>query len=46
MKVVKLLLNAGAKAADENIEGMTPLHLASREGHIRVIQVRFPGFFF
>ena len=38
MKVVKLLLNAGAKAADENLEGMTPLHLASREGHIRVIQ--------
>ena len=38
VKVVKLLLNAGAKANDENLDGMTPLSLASQEGHIRVIQ--------
>lgn len=38
VKVVRLLLQTGAKAADENLEGMTTLHLASKEGHIRVIQ--------
>lgn len=31
-------MNSGAKAADENLEGMTVLHLAAKEGHIQVIQ--------
>uniref|UniRef100_T1JXK5 Ion transport domain-containing protein n=1 Tax=Tetranychus urticae TaxID=32264 RepID=T1JXK5_TETUR len=36
-KVVRLLLQAGAKASDENLEGMTPLHLGAKQGHLRVL---------
>ena len=37
LKVVKLLLQAGARASDENLEGMTPLHLAAKAGHVGVL---------
>ncbi|RWS27838.1 ion channel nompc-like protein [Leptotrombidium deliense] len=37
VKVVRLLLQTGAKASDENVDGYTPLHLAAKEGHVRVL---------
>lgn len=37
VKVVRQLLQAGAKPSDENLEGYTPLHLAAKNGHLRVL---------
>uniref|UniRef100_A0A8C5QBB0 No mechanoreceptor potential C n=1 Tax=Leptobrachium leishanense TaxID=445787 RepID=A0A8C5QBB0_9ANUR len=36
-EVVKVLLETGASASDENGEGMTAIHLAARNGHINVL---------
>ncbi|XP_041932384.1 transient receptor potential cation channel, subfamily N, member 1 [Alosa sapidissima] len=38
-EVVKVLLEAGASAADEDVEGMTAIHLAARSGHIHILEV-------
>ncbi|XP_039593324.1 transient receptor potential cation channel, subfamily N, member 1 isoform X2 [Polypterus senegalus] len=35
--VVKVLLEAGASASEENAEGMTAVHLAAKYGHINVL---------
>nr|XP_033785571.1 serine/threonine-protein phosphatase 6 regulatory ankyrin repeat subunit A-like [Geotrypetes seraphini] len=37
-EVVKILLEAGASASDENGEGMTAIHLAAKNGHINVLE--------
>ncbi|XP_030045854.1 serine/threonine-protein phosphatase 6 regulatory ankyrin repeat subunit B-like [Microcaecilia unicolor] len=37
-EVVKVLLEAGASASDENGEGMTAIHLAAKNGHINVLE--------
>ncbi|KAK6491297.1 transient receptor potential cation channel [Huso huso] len=36
-EVVKVLLEAGASAAEENAEGMTAIHLSAKNGHINVL---------
>ncbi|XP_018122170.1 provisional ortholog of ankyrin repeat domain 52 L homeolog isoform X1 [Xenopus laevis] len=36
--VVKVLLETGALASDENGEGMTAIHLAAKNGHINVLE--------
>ncbi|KAI5621888.1 transient receptor potential cation channel, subfamily N, member 1, partial [Silurus asotus] len=38
-EVVKLLLDAGASATEEDSEGMTALHLAAQNGHIHILEV-------
>ncbi|XP_066571914.1 transient receptor potential cation channel, subfamily N, member 1 [Amia ocellicauda] len=38
-EVVKVLLEAGASAAEENAEGMTSIHLAAKNGHTHVLDV-------
>ncbi|KAL2080256.1 hypothetical protein ACEWY4_024049 [Coilia grayii] len=38
-EVVKVLLEAGASAADEDAEGMTAIHLAARSGHTHILDV-------
>ncbi|XP_012688345.1 transient receptor potential cation channel, subfamily N, member 1 [Clupea harengus] len=38
-EVVKVLLEAGAPAGDEDAEGMTAIHLAARSGHIHILDV-------
>lgn len=35
--VVRVLLQAGAKASDENAEGYTALHLAAKNGFVKVL---------
>ncbi|XP_050796459.1 serine/threonine-protein phosphatase 6 regulatory ankyrin repeat subunit B-like isoform X2 [Gopherus flavomarginatus] len=37
-EVVKVLLQTGASAADEDGEGMTAIHLAAKHGHISVLE--------
>ncbi|XP_067125162.1 serine/threonine-protein phosphatase 6 regulatory ankyrin repeat subunit B-like [Centruroides vittatus] len=37
-KLVKVLLEAGASATDENGDGYTALHLAAKHGHVKVLQ--------
>ncbi|GCC25901.1 hypothetical protein chiPu_0004313 [Chiloscyllium punctatum] len=37
-EVVKVLLEAGASATDENAEGMNTIHLAAKNGHINVLE--------
>ncbi|CAG2110484.1 unnamed protein product, partial [Medioppia subpectinata] len=37
VEVVRVLLQAGAKATDENAEGYTALHLAAKNGHVKVL---------
>ncbi|XP_006635908.3 transient receptor potential cation channel, subfamily N, member 1 [Lepisosteus oculatus] len=37
-EVVKVLLEAGASAAEENAEGMTAIHLAAKNGHTHVLE--------
>ncbi|XP_067887441.1 transient receptor potential cation channel, subfamily N, member 1 isoform X5 [Heterodontus francisci] len=37
-EVVKVLLEAGASAIDENAEGMNAIHLAAKNGHINVLE--------
>ncbi|XP_053323897.1 serine/threonine-protein phosphatase 6 regulatory ankyrin repeat subunit B-like [Spea bombifrons] len=37
-EVVKVLLETGASASDENGEGMTAIHLAAKNGHIDVLE--------
>ncbi|KAM8967607.1 uncharacterized protein RCH25_026220 [Pelodytes ibericus] len=37
-EVVKVLLETGASASDENGEGMTAIHLAAKNGHINVLE--------
>uniref|UniRef100_A0A4W3GDN1 Serine/threonine-protein phosphatase 6 regulatory ankyrin repeat subunit C-like n=1 Tax=Callorhinchus milii TaxID=7868 RepID=A0A4W3GDN1_CALMI len=37
-EVVKVLLEAGASATDENAEGMNAIHLAAKNGHINVLE--------
>ncbi|XP_073186113.1 uncharacterized protein [Lepidochelys kempii] len=37
-EVVKVLLQMGASAADEDGEGMTTIHLAAKHGHISVLE--------
>lgn len=36
-EVVKVLLEAGASAGDEDSEGMTAIHLAAQSGHIHIL---------
>ncbi|MGH0158275.1 UNVERIFIED_CONTAM: hypothetical protein FKN15_040052 [Acipenser sinensis] len=36
-EVVKVLLEAGASAAEENAEGMTAIHLSAKNGHLNVL---------
>uniref|UniRef100_A0A8B9GR40 Ion transport domain-containing protein n=1 Tax=Astyanax mexicanus TaxID=7994 RepID=A0A8B9GR40_ASTMX len=38
-EVVKVLLEAGASAAEEDSEGMTAVHLAARSGHTHILEV-------
>ncbi|XP_027200011.2 LOW QUALITY PROTEIN: uncharacterized protein LOC113794122 [Dermatophagoides pteronyssinus] len=38
VEVVRTLLQAGAKATDENAEGYTALHLAAKKGHVNVLR--------
>nr|XP_046909522.1 uncharacterized protein LOC124490979 [Dermatophagoides farinae] len=38
VEVVRTLLQAGAKATDENVEGYTALHLAGKKGHVNVLR--------
>ncbi|XP_036423490.1 transient receptor potential cation channel, subfamily N, member 1 [Colossoma macropomum] len=38
-EVVKVLLEAGASAAEEDLEGMTAVHLAARSGHTHILEV-------
>ncbi|CAH2286050.1 serine threonine- phosphatase 6 regulatory ankyrin repeat subunit B-like [Pelobates cultripes] len=38
-EVVKVLLETGASASDENGERMTAIHLAAKNGHINVLEV-------
>ena len=38
-EVVKVLLETGASAVDENAEGMTAIHLAAKEGYVEVFDV-------
>jgi hypothetical protein len=35
----RILLNHGAKLSSQGIDGMYPMHLAAREGHVAVIEV-------
>ncbi|XP_069778381.1 transient receptor potential cation channel, subfamily N, member 1 isoform X3 [Narcine bancroftii] len=37
-EVVKVLLEAGASATDENADGMNVVHLAAKNGHINVLE--------
>ena len=36
---MRALLKAGSKATDENAEGYTALHLAAKNGHVKVLGV-------
>ncbi|KAG5842672.1 hypothetical protein ANANG_G00180100 [Anguilla anguilla] len=38
-EVVKVLLEAGASAAEENAEGMTAIHSAAKNGHTHILDV-------
>ncbi|XP_030644286.1 transient receptor potential cation channel, subfamily N, member 1 [Chanos chanos] len=38
-EVVKVLLEAGASAAEEDAEGMTSIHLAAKSGHTHILDV-------
>uniref|UniRef100_A0A3P8Z511 Ion transport domain-containing protein n=1 Tax=Esox lucius TaxID=8010 RepID=A0A3P8Z511_ESOLU len=38
-EVVRVLLDAGASAADEDREGMSAVHLAARNGHTHILEV-------
>ncbi|XP_023667815.2 transient receptor potential cation channel, subfamily N, member 1 [Paramormyrops kingsleyae] len=37
-EVVKVLLEAGASAAEENADGMTAIHLAAKNGHTHLLE--------
>uniref|UniRef100_A0AAY4D3A9 Ion transport domain-containing protein n=1 Tax=Denticeps clupeoides TaxID=299321 RepID=A0AAY4D3A9_9TELE len=39
MEVVKVLLEAGASATEEDADGMTAIHLAARSGHTHILDV-------
>ncbi len=39
IKVVRLLLDAGAEAALPNSWGVTPLHVASNNGYVEVVKL-------
>ena len=39
MKVVKVLINAGAEVNPTDKQRTTPLHLASQRGHLNVVQL-------
>ncbi|XP_074641301.1 uncharacterized protein LOC141899048 [Tubulanus polymorphus] len=38
-EVVRVLLEAGASATDENADGMTAIHLAAKYGHVSIMDV-------